>query len=169
MIGYGLVLALHVLVSFLLIGVILVQGGRGGMAETMGGPAAQSLFGGGANVVMTKVTAVGAALFMVTCLSLAVLSSHRGRSVIERMPMTMPETAPIPMPGAPPAPSSANPGLPQPATARPGSDERRAGEPGAPAASFGEAKRAGVGDGSAAGGGSPRPAAPTPSEPVKPQ
>ncbi len=92
MIGYGLVLTLHILVSFLLIGVILVQGGRGGMAETMGGSAAQSLFGGGANVVMTKVTAVGAALFVATCLSLAVLSSHRGRSVTERMPMAMPDS-----------------------------------------------------------------------------
>ncbi len=110
MIGYGLVLALHVLVSFLLIGVILVQGGRGGMAETMGGSAAQSLFGGGANIVMTKVTAVGAALFVATCLSLAVLSSHRGRSVIERMPMTMPEGAPPVVPAGPsglaPAPAS---------------------------------------------------------------
>jgi preprotein translocase subunit SecG len=110
--GYGLVLALHILVSFLLVGVILVQGGRGGMAEMMGGSAAQSLFGGGANVVMTKITAVGAALFMVTCLSLAVLSSHRGRSVIERMPIALPDNTPATVPAGllPLAPASTQTG-----------------------------------------------------------
>ena len=82
---YALILILHVVVCFLLITVILVQGGRGGMAEALGGSGSQSLFGGGANVVMTKVTAVGAAIFMVTCVSLALLSTHRGRSVIEQM------------------------------------------------------------------------------------
>ena len=92
--AYGLVMTLHVLVSFFLIIVILIQGGRGGMAETLGGSAAQSLFGGGAIVVMTKVTAVGAALFVATCLSLAVLSSQRGRSVMERLPIAIPEAAP---------------------------------------------------------------------------
>lgn len=102
--AYGLVMVLHVLVSFFLIIVILVQGGRGGLAETIGGSAAQSLFGGGANVVMTKVTAVGAALFVATCLSLAVLSSHRGRSVMERLPITMPDTAPPVEPVSPPTP-----------------------------------------------------------------
>lgn len=82
---YALILILHVVVCFLLIAVILVQGGRGGMAEALGGSGSQSLFGGGANVVMTKVTAIGAAIFMVTCVSLALLSTHRGRSVIEQM------------------------------------------------------------------------------------
>ena len=91
---YGLVIVVHVLVSLVLIIIILVQGGRGGMAETLGGSAAQSLFGGGANVVMTRVTAIGAGLFMVTCLTLAVLSSQRGRSVIDQMPMTLPAGLP---------------------------------------------------------------------------
>ena len=87
---YSIVLAVHVVVSFVLIGVILVQGGRGGMAEAFGGSGAQSLFGGGANVVMTKLTALGAGIFLVTSLTLAKLSTQRGLSVIERLPITLP-------------------------------------------------------------------------------
>src|SRR3989338_10770629 len=87
---YILVLIVHIVVSFLLIAVILVQGGRGGMSETLGGAAAQSLFGGGANIVMSRVTAGGAILFMVTCVTLAMLSTQRGRSVIDRLPMSLP-------------------------------------------------------------------------------
>ena len=111
---YGLILVIHVLVAFFLIIVILLQGGRGGLGETLGGAAAQSLFGGGANTVMTKVTAICAALFMVTCLSLAVLStSAKSRSVIDRMPAATPgalPTLPLPAPEEvpqPPTPSSA--------------------------------------------------------------
>ena len=88
--AYVLVLSVHVIVSLLLIAVILVQGGRGGMTETLGGAAAQSLFGGGANIVMSKVTAVGAVLFMITCVTLAMLSAQQGKSVIDRIPMSAP-------------------------------------------------------------------------------
>lgn len=84
--AYNLVLVIHVIVAVFLIAVILLQGGRGGLGEALGGAAAQSLFGGAANTVMAKVTAVGASMFMVTCLSLAFLSTARGRSVIDRMP-----------------------------------------------------------------------------------
>ncbi|MDP3702958.1 MAG: preprotein translocase subunit SecG [Candidatus Omnitrophota bacterium] len=105
-IPYLLVLIVHVLVSFLLIAVILVQGGRGGMTETLGGAAAQSLFGGGANIVMSRITAVGAMFFMVTCVTLAMLSTRQGRSVIEQLPMSLPAaTDAIPsFPGVAPMP-----------------------------------------------------------------
>ena len=88
---YGLVLVVHILIALFLIAVILLQGGRGGLGEALGGAAAQSLFGGGANTVMTKITAVCAGMFMVTCLSLAALSSQRGRSVIDRLPASIPQ------------------------------------------------------------------------------
>ena len=113
---YGLVLVVHVLVALFLIAVILLQGGRGGLGETLGGAAAQSLFGGGANIVMTKVTAIGAGLFMVTCLSLAMLSTGRGRSVIDQLPM-MPESLPLPLsesPGRAPQPFTPPLGPPSP-------------------------------------------------------
>ena len=130
---YALVLIVHVIVALFLVGVILLQGGRGGLGEAMGGAAAQSLFGGGANTVMSRITAVAAGMFMVTCLSLAALSTRRGRSIIEQMPATvdqLPATLPVgPEPAAPasaqpPAPSapapaaSAAPATPAPTTAK---------------------------------------------------
>jgi len=100
---FGLILVLHVLVAVFLIAVILLQGGRGGMGETLSGAAAQSLFGGAANTVMTKITAIGAGLFMLTCLSLAALSTARGRSVIDQLrqtsgqlPFTLPQEHELP-------------------------------------------------------------------------
>ncbi len=109
---YGLVLVVHIVVALFLIGVILLQGGRGGLGETLGGAAAQSLFGGGANTVMTKITAVAAVSFMITCLSLAILSTHQGRSVIDQVPISangLP--AGLPRPSEQPQPA----GKPQPA------------------------------------------------------
>ena len=108
---FGVVIFIHVLLSLFLIGVILLQGGRGGLGEALGGAAAQSLFGGGANTVMTKITAVSASLFMATCLSLAALSTAHGRSVIDQLPSVMPESLPpvsnaFPMPSAAPRPSA---------------------------------------------------------------
>ena len=113
---YGLVLMVHVLVALFLIGVILLQGGRGGLGEALGGAAAQSLFGGGANIVMAKITAICASLFMVTCLSLAMLSTAKGRSVIERVPMT-PEELPLALPQMPQAvPQPSAPSVPDPSS-----------------------------------------------------
>ena len=125
---YGLVLVVHILIAFFLIGVILLQGGRGGLGEALGGAAAQSLFGGGANTVMTKITAVCAGMFMVTCLSLAALSSQRGQSVIDRLPATedaipsaLPKPADAPAEAKPPAsaPQPTTPSTPQAATQTP--------------------------------------------------
>ena len=93
---YNVILVVHVVIAIALVGTILIQGGRGGLGETLGGSGASSLFGGGANVVMTKITAVGALVFMMTCLTLAAISTSRGRSVIERIPLELGDiTAPI--------------------------------------------------------------------------
>ncbi len=101
---YGLILLVHILLSLFLIGIVLLQGGRGGLGEAMGGAAAQSLFGGGANTVMTKMTAVVAGLFMVTCLSLATLSTGQERSVVEQLPASASPGLPLPgIPTEPPA------------------------------------------------------------------
>lgn len=124
---YGLVLVVHVILCFLLIAIILVQGGRGGLGEALAGSASQSLFGGSANVFMTKVTAFAGGLFMATCLSLAALSTARGKSVIEQFPEALPGALPG-IPGAgpmipSPAPSSnATPAAPQPVA--PPSDQK---------------------------------------------
>jgi preprotein translocase subunit SecG len=116
---YGLVMGIHVLASLVLIGIILVQGGRGGLSDVMGGGAAQSLFGGGAATALTRITAICAAVFGLTCLSLAYLSTVRGRSVIEQMPASLPGGLPLtmPVPQAPAPPTEA--ASPTPASSEP--------------------------------------------------
>lgn len=104
---YGLVLLIHIAVSLILVGVILLQGGRGGLSETLGGAAAQSLFGGRTATVLTRLTAGCAMVFVVTCLSLAYLSTARGRSIIEQMPAALPESLPLPGVPAAEAPTAA--------------------------------------------------------------
>lgn len=132
---YGFVLVVHILVAFFLVGVILIQGGRGGLGEALGGAAAQSLFGGGANTVMTKITAVFAALFMVTCLSLAALSTRGSGSVIDRLPASVEELpAALPAPAVPPAPSGPAPSVP-PAQSTPAASPGGAVPPPSPAPS----------------------------------
>lgn len=115
---YGIVLVVHVGLALFMIAIILLQGGRGGLGETMGGAAAQSLFGGGANVVMTKLTAFCASLFMVTSLSLAFLSAQRGKSVVDRLPAFSESALPLTLPGsseAVPAPAAEAPATVAPA------------------------------------------------------
>ncbi len=112
---YGLVLAVHVGLALFMICIILLQGGRGGLGETMGGAAAQSLFGGGANIVMTKLTAVCAGLFMVTSLSLAFLSAEKGKSVMDQLPAAVQSALPLTLPGSSePVPQAAPAAAPTP-------------------------------------------------------
>jgi len=112
---YGLILVVHVLVCLFLIIVILLQGGRGGTSDMMRGAAAQSLFGSGVATVLTRITGGCAAVFVVTCLSLAYLGTQQGRSVIERMPDINSQAVPIPLPKEPGG-ESVVPKAPQPVT-----------------------------------------------------
>lgn len=80
---YGLILVVHVFVSVVLIGVILLQAGRGGGVSDAFGGTAQSMFGTRGAQVLTRATTVCAVIFMVTSLTLAVLSSQRSRSLLE--------------------------------------------------------------------------------------
>ena len=69
---------LHVLVCFVLIGVILLQQGKGAdLAGAFGGQGSQTAFGprGTANL-LTRVTTWAAIIFMVTSVSLTVLEAH---------------------------------------------------------------------------------------------
>ncbi len=96
---YALILVVHVFVSFVLIAVILLQAGRGGgLSDTFGGGAAQSLFGTRGAVYLTRATTICATIFMLTSLSLAVGSVQRGRSLMEHA-----KTAPAQKQGIQPA------------------------------------------------------------------
>jgi len=69
-----------------LIGVILLQAGRGGgLADSFGGSQMQSLFGTKSTTVLTRMTTVCAVVFILSCLSLAIISSRRSKSLVERV------------------------------------------------------------------------------------
>ena len=77
---------LHIFVSLVLIFVILLQAGKGGgLSESFGG-ASQQLFGTKSSAFLNRATAVCAILFLATCLSLGILSSHGRRSLMESTP-----------------------------------------------------------------------------------
>lgn len=72
---------IHVIVCIFLILVVLLQQGKGGGLSAMGGGGAQVFGGRGAGNFMTRLTAICAAIFMLTSLSLAYLSSAGDREL----------------------------------------------------------------------------------------
>ncbi len=82
---YILLMIVHVIVCFVLIAVVLLQAGRGGgFSDMMGGSQPQSIFGTQTNEFMTRATEVCAVLFIVTSISLGILSTQRGKSLMEK-------------------------------------------------------------------------------------
>jgi preprotein translocase subunit SecG len=85
-----LILVLHVLSALTIIGLVLLQHGKGAdMGAAFGGGSAGSLFGatGSANF-LSRATAVLATLFFITSLGLTWFSAHRteGRGVMATQP-----------------------------------------------------------------------------------
>jgi preprotein translocase subunit SecG len=80
---YGVVLGLHLLVCLGLVGVVLVQSGKGGgLAGGAFGAQAQTVFGGrGATDFITRATIGLGVAFFVTSFSLALMTSHGGPTV----------------------------------------------------------------------------------------
>ena len=117
-----LLIALHVIVCFALIIVVLLQSGKGAeMGASFGASGSQSVFGaGGGNTFMSKLTTSAAIIFMLTSLSLAFISGKSGSSSIMSK---APKAKPAPMGGMP---------LQQPAA--PGAPAAAPGAPAAPAA-----------------------------------
>ena len=102
-----LLLILHIVVCLALIGIVLLQGGKGAeIGATFGAGASQTIFGAsGGQSFLGKLTASAAIIFMLTSLALAIFWGRPGGSSV------MPEqVAPI----APPAQSMPAPpqGLP---------------------------------------------------------
>ena len=82
---YTVLIIIHVVASIFLIAVILLQAGRGGgLADSFGGSQMQNLFGTKSTTVLAKMTAGCAIMFIITCLSLAIISSHRSKSLIDK-------------------------------------------------------------------------------------
>ena len=82
---YGLVIAIHVIASIVLILVILLQAGRGGgLSETFGLSSTQTFFGTSAAKFLQRATAVCAVTFLLTCLTLAMMSTNRSSSLMDQ-------------------------------------------------------------------------------------
>jgi preprotein translocase subunit SecG len=78
----NVVIGLHVLIALAIIGLVLLQHGKGAdMGSGFGGGASSSLFGatGSANF-LSRATAVLATLFFLTSLGLAYLATHKPRT-----------------------------------------------------------------------------------------
>lgn len=108
-----LILILHVLTALCVIGLVLIQHGKGAdMGAAFGSGSAGSLFGssGSANF-LSRTTGVLAAVFFLTSLGLTYLSSHKGRpegvmSTHQESPVEPAKGVPVPVPGAPASPPS---------------------------------------------------------------
>jgi preprotein translocase subunit SecG len=106
-----LVTAIHVIVCFILIGVVLLQSGKAAdLAGAFGGMGSQTAFGPrGTATVLSKVTTVAAAVFMITALTLFILENRgtpRSGSVLQGIQRNAPaaqktapkRTTPAPVP-----------------------------------------------------------------------
>src|SRR5215475_11155520 len=112
---YYLLIVVHVLVCLAIIGIVLLQAGKGAdIGSVFGGGGSQAVFGSmGTPTVLGKLTTAVAVLFMITSFSLALLAHKRAASTI--MPSSPPAaSAPAPAKPAPPAgaPTGATPAAP---------------------------------------------------------
>lgn len=106
---FGLLLFIYVLVCLALMGVILLQSGRGGgLAGVFGGGGMGTVFGGrGAATFLSKVTTVLATIFLLLSLVLAmIVRSGGGRESLvakERQRQVLTPAANLPAVGVEPA------------------------------------------------------------------
>ncbi len=76
----------HIFVCLVLMGVVLLQQGKGGgMGAAFGGATTQVFGGRGAGNILTRATAICAAIFMLTSVSLAYLSSSGDRALKQKV------------------------------------------------------------------------------------
>jgi preprotein translocase subunit SecG len=105
---YGLIIAIHILVCFFIIVVVLLQSGKSGdISAAFGGQGSQTAFGPrGAASALSKATTWSAVAFMLTSITLSVYLSRRGGpgSVLQGVKTQPVKTQPAPAPK--PAPPS---------------------------------------------------------------
>ncbi|MBU1852561.1 MAG: preprotein translocase subunit SecG [Candidatus Omnitrophica bacterium] len=89
---YAVIIVVHVIASLFLIAVILLQAGRGGgLADSVGSSQMQNLFGTKSTTVLTKLTTACASIFIITCITIAIISSYKSKSLVEKI--NIPEMA----------------------------------------------------------------------------
>jgi preprotein translocase subunit SecG len=111
---WNLIIVAQILAALVMIGLVLIQHGKGAdMGASFGSGASGSLFGatGSANF-LSRSTAVCAAVFFVCTLTLAYFSNERGRpssgSVLDRPAAVAPASAPLTGAAQVPMAASAN-------------------------------------------------------------
>ncbi len=83
---------IHIFVCIFLIAVVLLQRGKGAELGAAFGGSSQTLFGSrGAATFLSKMTTIAAVVFMITSLTLAVIST-KGSSIIKKAPTTQEKT-----------------------------------------------------------------------------
>lgn len=106
----GFVLVVHVLVALAMVGLILLQQGKGAeMGASFGAGASQTVFGAaGSAGFLTKLTAALAAIFFATSLGLAVYARKNVESygVIPEVPAAAADKAATPGADVPAAPAT---------------------------------------------------------------
>lgn len=125
---YTLLIAIHVTACLILIGVVLLQQGKGADMGAVFGGSSQTLFGsGGAGNFLTRITGGAAAVFLVTSLGLAYMSAERVTTTIfdDAPAPVIPATESAPAPAAD-APAPAPAADAKPAEAAPAADTKPA-------------------------------------------
>lgn len=103
---YIALIAFHVIACFGIIGLVLLQSGKGAdIGSAFGGAGSQAVFGSmGTPTLLGKVTAAVALVFAITSFSLALMGGERSSSIVRE---PAPVTAPVPVPVAPATPPAA--------------------------------------------------------------
>lgn len=76
-------LVVHILLAFGVIGLVMIQQGKGADAgASFGGGASQTVFGGqGSGNFLSRLTAIGATIFFITSMALAVVASDKAKGI----------------------------------------------------------------------------------------
>lgn len=78
---YQVLLIVYLIVSIMLIGLVLIQQGKGANAGASFGGASNTMFGsGGSANFLSRTTAILAIVFFITCLAIANINSHKGNT-----------------------------------------------------------------------------------------
>ncbi len=127
-------LVIHLLIAVALVGSVLLQKSEGGALGMGGGGMSGFMTGRSTANLLTRTTAILAALFFATSIVLVLIASHRtpSRSLIEA-PATSGPAAPVPALPTPGEPARRPPPRPRPqpnpARRRPNSGRPRSGAP----------------------------------------
>jgi preprotein translocase subunit SecG len=108
----------HVIACFAIIGIVLLQAGKGAdIGSAFGGAGSQAVFGSmGTPTVLGKITTAVAVVFALTSFTLALYGGDRGGSVVrEPAPVSAPAPAKPDAPAAPGTPSAPAPAPSAPA------------------------------------------------------